>query len=261
MKIHMTHVPITLACIALSCAFSPFLWSAWPNSPIVDTGQEACYDEFEPIRPPKLGQDLYGQDAQYFGVTAQYTDNEDGTITDERTGLMWSRATQKEKLTLAQAEAEAQSMTLANYKDWRLPNIKELYSLIDFRGVTGMPERRSSQGRPDTSVPYINTDFFEFRYGNTDNGERFIDAQWLTNTINVSPVMHGMEGLFGVNFADGRIKCYPLYHPRRGKRSSMCATSGAGKTTARINSRTTATAPLPTGQQGSLGCRLTAGPA
>ena len=33
--------------------------------PIVDTGQQRCYDNTKEIRFPKRGQPFYGQDAQY----------------------------------------------------------------------------------------------------------------------------------------------------------------------------------------------------
>lgn len=57
-------------------------------------------------------------------------------------------------------------------------------------------------------MPFIDTDYFDFRYGNTSAGERYIDAQWLSSTQYVSTTMDGMKTLFGVNFADGRIKGY-----------------------------------------------------
>jgi hypothetical protein len=40
-------------------------------------------------------------------------------------------------------------------------------------------------------------------------GERFIDAQWFSSTLYVNTVMGNMPCAFGVNHADGRIKCYP----------------------------------------------------
>ncbi|MBD3251338.1 DUF1566 domain-containing protein, partial [Candidatus Uhrbacteria bacterium] len=46
-------------------------------------------------------------------------------------------------------------------------------------------------------------------YGDESTGSRFIDSQWITSDIYVATVMGGQECFFGVNFADGRIKCYP----------------------------------------------------
>jgi hypothetical protein len=78
--------------------------------------------------------------------------------------------------------------------------------LIDFRGYTGSPSRNQTGQPPSDAVPFINTDYFDFRYG--AQGERYIDAQWLSSTKYVTTTMDGMETLFGVNFADGRIKGY-----------------------------------------------------
>jgi hypothetical protein len=40
-----------------------------------------------------------------------------------------------EKKTLTQLEAYAESYSYAGYDDWRLPNVKELQSLVDYSGV------------------------------------------------------------------------------------------------------------------------------
>ncbi|MBR9692500.1 DUF1566 domain-containing protein, partial [Candidatus Woesearchaeota archaeon] len=79
----------------------------------------------------------------------------------------------------------------------------ELYSLMDFRGVDVAAESDGSNGRPFLSEPFV------FKYGDTSAGDRIIDSQWVTDTVYVDKVMNGEECFFGVNFADGRIKCYP----------------------------------------------------
>ena len=176
--------------------------------PIVDTGQTQCYDNSRAIYCPDPGNPFYGQDAQYEGNTPSYRDNGDGTITDLNTGLMWSKAVDKIKITLIEAKKIAGRMTLGGYSDWRVPTIKELYSLIDFRGYTGFGRGGLRNGIPSNAIPFINTDYFDFEYGDVNAGERFIDAQWLSSTKYVSTTMDGAETLFGVNFADGRIKGY-----------------------------------------------------
>ncbi|MGB0415224.1 MAG: DUF1566 domain-containing protein [Coraliomargarita sp.] len=219
-----------LMCLCFTCT----TFAAWPPSPVVDTGQVLCFDRVEPIHPPKEGHEYFGQDAQYQGVQANYTDNGDGTVTDEVTGLIWSKACDPRKVTLYQAMGMAERMTLGGYRDWRVPTIKELYSLIDFRGATGVAGRNMSEV-PRNAIPYINTDYFEFRYGDVNNGERFIDGQWLTQTTNVSPIMNGNLGLFGVNFADGRIKCYPNGRDRRGKEKTFYVRFVRGRTDYGVN--------------------------
>ena len=170
--------------------------------PIVDSGQESCYDNQIEITCPQEGEAFAGQDAQYIGNQPSYTDNGDGTITDNITGLMWQQDP-GEKMTYDQAVAGAPDFTLAGYSDWRLPTIKELYSLIQFYGL-------DPSGPGSTNLtPFIDTDYFNFAYGDENAGERLIDSQWATSTKYVSTTMSGSETMFGVNFADGRIKGYP----------------------------------------------------
>ena len=175
---------------------------------VVDTGQRKCYDNMAEITCPPAGQAFAGQDAQYAGIQAAYKNNGDGTLTDLNTGLMWQRDPGK-KMTYAAAVAGASAFRLAGYADWRLPTIKELYSLILFSGIDPGP-----QTTPATGVPFIDTDIFVFEYGDTSAGERIIDAQYLSATKYVSTTMHKDETAFGVNFADGRIKGYGLTDPR-----------------------------------------------
>ena len=170
--------------------------------PIVDTDQSECYGVTSEMECPSEGQSFYGQDAQYDGNQPSYTDNGDGTISDNVTGLMWQQDP-GEKMTYAEAVAGADSFTLAGYDDWRLPTIKELYSLIQFDGLD------ISGPTTSTASPFIDTDYFDFEYGDESAGERVIDSQWATSTLYTSTTMGGAETMFGVNFADGRIKGYP----------------------------------------------------
>jgi len=171
--------------------------------PIVGTNQSDFYDANREMSAPSEGQPFYGQDAQYSSNSPNYTDNGDGTITDQMTGLMWQKDPGSKK-TYAQAVEDAGSLTLAGYDDWRLPSIKELYSLILFSGID--PSGYSGQ---DTSglTPFIDS-VFDFEYGDPSVGERIIDSQFATSTLYVDTTMNGDETMFGVNFADGRIKGY-----------------------------------------------------
>lgn len=68
---------------------------------------------------------------------------------------------------------------------------------------------------PNNATPFINTDYFDFEFGKTSEGERYIDAQWLSSTKYVSTTINGAKTLFGVNFADGRIKGYGYSNQNR----------------------------------------------
>ncbi len=172
---------------------------------IIDTGQDLCYDTLIVIPCSQPGEPYYGQDSQFNGIQFSFQDNNDGTVTDLNTGLIWQKFLFEDKLTYANVIAAADTFSLNGNNDWKLPSIKELYSLIDFRGVTGI----DAEG----STPFIDTTYFEFRYGNISAGERFIDAQYVSSTEYVGTTMNGDSTVFGVNFADGRIKGYGLTMP------------------------------------------------
>lgn len=181
-----------------------------PTYAIVDTAQTTAFDTRKaiPLRSP--GDSYYVQDANYAGNQPAYQNNGDGTVSDQVTGLMWLQSPGGKK-SYAEAVKGASECTVGGYDDWRLPTIKELYSLIQFQGTD--PDVRSS----DTSklIPFIDA-VFAFEYGDPRKNERVIDSHFASSTRYVSTTMQGNETLFGVNFADGRIKGYPI-ETRRGK--------------------------------------------
>ncbi|MEW6077798.1 MAG: DUF1566 domain-containing protein [Thermodesulfobacteriota bacterium] len=63
-----------------------------------------------------------------------YTDNGDGTVTatDNGVSLMWARDSFVEASSWEDALAYCENLILAGYSDWRLPDIKELRSLVDY---------------------------------------------------------------------------------------------------------------------------------
>lgn len=181
---------------------------------LVDTGQKKFYNNTSEITSPVYGESFFGQDAHYSKNEPSYKNNNDGTITDLNTGLMWQKSADQnndgvinysDKLYYDDAINSASTLKLAGYSDWRLPTIKELYSLILYSGSDVAPNATSSKNL----IPFINTEYFDFGYGDISAGERIIDAQFATSTIYVSTTMNGNKTMFGVNFADGRIKGYP----------------------------------------------------
>ena len=204
---------VVMACTTL-CAAQSY--------PIVGTGQANCYDTVQQIACPQPGQPFYGQDAQHPGSRPGYSTSADGlTVYDNITGLTWQRSpdtdgdgklTRKDKLTLSQAQAQPEKLNAAKFggfSDWRLPSIKELYSLIIFSGTD--PSGPSEEAGRTT--PFIDTKYFKFAYGNPSEGERLIDSQYASSTRFIGKSFQGYGKLFGVNFADGRIKGYDLRMP------------------------------------------------
>ena len=100
------------------------------------TGQTTCYDTAGTVIPcAGTGQDGDIQ-AGVAWPNPRFIDNNDGTITDKLTGLIWTKYVY-EGFTNWQGDlnfvAGMNAGTNRNfgYTDWRLPNILELYSLID----------------------------------------------------------------------------------------------------------------------------------
>ncbi|MGB5159265.1 DUF1566 domain-containing protein [Desulfobacterium sp. N47] len=62
---------------------------------------------------------------------ADLVDNNDGTVTDTKTGLMWQQAGAG-TMTWTAALTYCENLQLAGYSDWRLPNRNELQSLVDY---------------------------------------------------------------------------------------------------------------------------------
>lgn len=183
---------------------------------IVDTTQEICYDDSEQIDCAAAGEAFYGQDAQIDGNAPNYTvnttDDGDETVIDNVTGITWTKSpdlegignndgaiTSDDKLSSSAAATACEALDYAGYTDWQLPNVKQLYSLMNFQGVDPTSDDTSSLR------PFIDWDIFDFAYGSTQ-GERIIDSQYATTSLYTND--EGTEMMFGVNFADGRIKGY-----------------------------------------------------
>jgi len=64
-------------------------------------------------------------------INSQFTDNGNGVIIDNFTGLTWQKTLSVDTLTWEQALVYADTLTSAGISDWRLPNIKELQSIND----------------------------------------------------------------------------------------------------------------------------------
>jgi hypothetical protein len=174
------------------------------------TGQTMCYD----IDGGEISCTETGQDGEYqAGVTwpsPRFTDNGNETVTDNLTGLMWTKSANLpgSAKTWQQALNYVKGMNAGTYSsfgytDWRLPNRKELYSLIDFsRNNPVLPA-----GHPFTNVqadfywtsttiadiPYIAWSIY------MEGG--FVDDILKSNNIYVWPVRGGSFGPTIINLS------------------------------------------------------------
>jgi len=117
--------PVTLQCPA-------------PATPL-ESGQSECFNETgEVINCAGTGQDA----ALKKGVPSVYTDNGDGTITDNTTALTWEKLSEDGSIhdegnTYTWDEAlqrvdTLNSQSFAGHNDWRLPNVVEARTLLNF---------------------------------------------------------------------------------------------------------------------------------
>jgi len=176
------------------------------NSRVPDTHQGSCFDNDGIILCPQRGSPFWGQDAQFEGARPAYRDNGDGTVSDLITGLTWQQAHHATRLTEVDAAAACASLKLGGHSDWRLPNIKELFSLADFRGSQG---RRAyidevfDFHQPDQSV--LEGDPFR------EHNVGMMGQTW-SSTIYTGEHWGrpGVKAAFLFNFLDGHIKQAPV---------------------------------------------------
>lgn len=207
----LLHVLILIIIFSFSVYAEARTKQSGGNYRIVDTVVSEFYSNTSVIQRPKQGDPFFGQDAQYKINNPSYIYNGDGTITDNVTGLMWQKM-MDEKMTFEEALERVKYFELGGHSDWRVPTIKELYSLIQFTGrVSGQKAIK----------PFIDKKYFHQPLGNPSLGEREIDAQTWSATEYVGRTMRNDETVFGVNFVDGRIKGYPKYNPRTRRPNKM----------------------------------------
>ena len=116
------------------------------QSPTNPTGTPATYTSasrfnYYPMAPwsmaklPDTGQTLsatatFGEDSDYTINAPSFTDNANGTVTDNVTGLMWQK-TDSGEMIWDNARTGATTLNLAGFTDWRLPTAQEAFSILN----------------------------------------------------------------------------------------------------------------------------------
>jgi len=137
----------TLGKLTPSILCTPAVEGATPNAKAFRgfpaTGQMTCWATSGTV--VACGQS--GQDGDIRGgAPLAYADNGDGTITDLNTGLTWEKKSDDGSIhdkdtrynwsdAIGVHVAMLNSMSFAGHNDWRLPNAKELQSLVDYENV------------------------------------------------------------------------------------------------------------------------------
>jgi hypothetical protein len=159
-----------------------------------DTGQTKCYQGVSPYAEiPCAGT---GQDGAYNINPMSFTDNGNGTVTDNNTGLIWQKYENASAYNWYHASGTYDatynptsqnlcgSLNLGGYSDWRLPSKKELMSIVDY----GIPY----------PGPTINTTYFPIAY---------VPFCWSSTTDADSP-----SYAWGVGFSYGYVCSLGKHH-------------------------------------------------
>ncbi len=143
-------------------------------SPIVPTGQVACYDDSSEMECGALpcevdgGPAFCGQDAQYASGQKSYTcldaqgqlqdpcdetADDDEVVQDPQTGLEWQRSQSEGRMEFSEAilycEETLNEVSYGGKTDWRVPTLEELRSIVDY----------------SVAIPAIDRDAFPGIYG------------------------------------------------------------------------------------------------
>jgi hypothetical protein len=132
-------LPVTLMC---SCTGG----DQCPGGGLVETGQTLCWDPLDTQAPiSKTPCPGTRQDGDLrMGVPIQFVDNGNGTITDTNTTLVWEKLSDDNSIhdydytqhqwagAFYEKVKQLNEEAFAGFTDWRVPNIKELSTLIDY---------------------------------------------------------------------------------------------------------------------------------
>ncbi|MCP4752511.1 MAG: DUF1566 domain-containing protein, partial [Proteobacteria bacterium] len=101
---------------------------------VPDTGQTKCYNGLgEEISPCPAPGELLAQDGSYTINPPDYTVNgADDTVIDNITGLIWQRQGDETQPSKLEASIHCDNLSLAGHSDWRLPDVWELASILDY---------------------------------------------------------------------------------------------------------------------------------
>jgi len=225
-SINTTYFPNTMSSDYWSSTtnFVGFPYYAW----LVYFGSGSMYSDYKShdyiyVRAVRGGQS---------GSFDNFVDNGDGTVTDTDTGLMWQQATAPGTYVWQQALSYCENLTLAGHNDWRLPNINELQSLVEYEGAS----------------PSINTTYFP----NTVSSDYWSSTTNANNPYDACFV-YFFNGYMGSSYKsnfDNYVRAVRSGHCGSSDTSTTTTISGSttstisgSTTTTTINSTTTTTSP------------------
>ena len=135
-----------------------------------------------------LDTQLYARCVRNDQKSISFVDNGDDTNTDQKTRLIWQKEDDGNKRTSAAALSYCEGLTLGGKSDWRLPNIKELESIVD-----------DGQASPSINSTY----FTNTKSSNYISSSRYI----LTGNTHNSWVVSFGSGGFAMTDSSNYVRC------------------------------------------------------
>ncbi len=137
----------------------------------------------------------FGEDSDYTINPPSYADNGDETVADNNTQLMWQQESDNSERIWDDAKLYCNDLKLGDYNDWRLPNLKELLSIVNY----------------DSYSPSIDQSYFT----NTESS-----SYWSSITYSKSN-----QYAWNVNFKYG----YAIQESKTGSSNHVRCVRGAGE--------------------------------
>ena len=135
-----------------------------PSIGNICTGQNKCYNNNETgISCHKVGEDFFGQDAQYADngrclpktFSIDYTFENEKIVIDHVTGLQWQRDFQTNyERSWDDAASYCNDLTYGGYSDWRLPSPHEFQTIADSNNVCPAVDTTYFMNLADYSMPW-----------------------------------------------------------------------------------------------------------
>ena len=223
----MRNLTVGLA-LVLCLSWAGAVW-AGPVAPVPQTGQVLCYDEIG--GEISCGDKLKGQDGELqkgFNLpTPRFTDKGDGTIEDNLTGLTWLKNADCVSLDITWQNAlefvnnlnlgritapaplghcgDTSGRRATHQTDWRLPNVREMFSLIDFAFFSPAISNAAGTERATSEDPFVNLQQAVYWTSTTKAGVGITDHAWV---VDVS------DG--GIGF-DNKATLHPVIAVRGGR--------------------------------------------
>ena len=107
-----------------------------------------------------------------------FIDNGNGSVSDIATGLVWQQQDDDVTRNHAEAITYCQDLSLAGSSNWRLPNIKELLSIVDYRA--------NSPSIVSSMFPGTNSFFYWSATGLTGSSGSAWYTHFLSGEVDIS---------------------------------------------------------------------------